>query len=1312
MSLVINRKVKGDDLSIKIPQTEALHESAKKKANTLSPSVRVISGRRDSRNGKDKPVELFRKDLISAMKLPDTEQLQQDEYLLITDPWRQDWESGVQVPVNPEETLNKQINLCEAKNIVTYKGFKFPKKYFHAMKDETYRPAIHELDNTPEEEEKVCRYDLDYLDVVWLERLNEERTYLGLPQILMGDMERIMNELETQCYNNMQKMIKTVEGLGIEYDENVVCDVCRSPDGEDSNEIVFCDGCDICVHQACYGIQKIPEGSWLCRTCALGIQPKCILCPKTGGAMKSTKSGTKWAHVSCALWIPEVSIGCPEKMEPIVKISHIPSSRWSLVCSVCRERSGACIQCSVKTCKTAFHVTCAFNNNLFMKTILDEEHDDVQLKAYCAKHSLRKDNDGVMRKEPCTPTKRENILLRDHSTPVKKESEMTEEERTELRSHRLAKLAEEFYSCVDMSEAAQGCHMNDNIVEPVFNYWVLKRKANFNKPLLMPKTEEADILLRQREDSLVAKMNMFIHLRQDLERVRNLCFMVSRREKIRRSLYAMKEEIFNHQVKLVDQMGENAAVGTRYWNFITCAHKQPQTIYDQHDSIIHIAHILDAVAEREAKEQSEDFASTSRTCPKVRKHGTRDGRRVNRAKRVLLPSAAGHKLQNQKSSDHEQMEVDVVKCEPNLPNSNLDESKPSATKTDSIGTPTNVEAENDLENGAKIQSNVFIKRVNNSLPSLRPPRRRRDEGSVSLTPTVNATSDSEESIQKTKISTCTEASSHSGLDKSQVKPSSTGKSNHYPKRLTRHSIIKDEVSTSTLQDKLLCSPEKARSCNASEYSDVENLASPSICSSDEVNTECQLSDANLRNVPSENGQLEDSTPELSIVSEDNHISSERYAFVNKDNSNSSPLLRCESPDMPDLHIEEDVMTDFSSHSPKKKLLKNKSNGVLHKGTDKLAIKDGLFSVEREKLGCDNKAGCTARLSENGTSLPQVEVSVDNSTGRIMLRVRNNTVSKGEVEESLDDQKDFKKVYRKPFGERKRSARIIQKRSLDSTLLDSKHNRLTPRHINGLVSPSEVVVAPDIKDKVYRKLRCNRNYNKNSERLESDLTGNGMVNTVCVKSGSTEITSTRTDTNILTKENDPANVIVRLHPAESDLMSSPKLRRRRKSRLSLSKSRHRNFNEPVGKRIQEVHAKRRKVESDLDISSQEGEYADVDALKSSRDTTPDDEHVHNTRNRGGNVLTNGLTSERLVSRSLPRLSNVNRTDSESDRTLTSALDSDSDYAPSDTSDFNEPQMKKRISKMWDSHDDTSRDSIPSIRSSSRLSQNLWPKFSSV
>lgn len=31
-----------------------------------------------------------------------------------------------------------------------------------------------------------------------------------------------------QCHENMQLAIKTKKGLGIEYDENIVCDVCRS----------------------------------------------------------------------------------------------------------------------------------------------------------------------------------------------------------------------------------------------------------------------------------------------------------------------------------------------------------------------------------------------------------------------------------------------------------------------------------------------------------------------------------------------------------------------------------------------------------------------------------------------------------------------------------------------------------------------------------------------------------------------------------------------------------------------------------------------------------------------------------------------------------------------------------------------------------------------------------------------------------------------------------------------------------------------------------------------------------------------------
>ena len=36
------------------------------------------------------------------MKLPDSEPLAHDEYWIIIDQWKQEWERGVQVPVNPD----------------------------------------------------------------------------------------------------------------------------------------------------------------------------------------------------------------------------------------------------------------------------------------------------------------------------------------------------------------------------------------------------------------------------------------------------------------------------------------------------------------------------------------------------------------------------------------------------------------------------------------------------------------------------------------------------------------------------------------------------------------------------------------------------------------------------------------------------------------------------------------------------------------------------------------------------------------------------------------------------------------------------------------------------------------------------------------------------------------------------------------------------------------------------------------------------------------------------------------------------------
>lgn len=63
-----------------------------------------------NRSAPEAPAELFRKDLISAMKLPDSEPLSPDEYWLIVDQWKQEWERGVQVPVNPDSLPEASVN--------------------------------------------------------------------------------------------------------------------------------------------------------------------------------------------------------------------------------------------------------------------------------------------------------------------------------------------------------------------------------------------------------------------------------------------------------------------------------------------------------------------------------------------------------------------------------------------------------------------------------------------------------------------------------------------------------------------------------------------------------------------------------------------------------------------------------------------------------------------------------------------------------------------------------------------------------------------------------------------------------------------------------------------------------------------------------------------------------------------------------------------------------------------------------------------------------------------------------------------------
>ncbi|XP_053212253.1 protein Jade-1-like isoform X2 [Panonychus citri] len=453
-----------------------------------------------------KPAELFRKDLISAMKMADGEQLSPEDYLLITDHWKEEWEKGVQVPVNPD-------SLPEP-------SFRFLKKEQDSHSQDTNKvKTLKKINKTDETDLEVYgQYELDLLDLAWLQTLHESDESIKLPEKFVEDL---INELEHQCARNMK-----AKQVGIEYDDHVLCDVCRSPDAEDGNEMVFCDSCNICVHQACYGITHIPDGEWLCRPCKeLGYKKDlpCILCPNSGGALKPTSHSGEWAHVACALWIPEVNIGCVKSMEPITKTKQISPTRLNLVCSLCKIKKGAPIQCSVNSCKVAYHVTCAFNAKLKMNVFAVDDKKGVKLKSYCSKHSSKdspKDNESG--ESSCEEKKEDSfeeltIIPNDSDDPCNEFWKYIDI--TQINQEFLPMLITEFPQSSKESLLMY--------IDLVLQYWKMKRVSNYGSPLIrMINSTSLERLKLQQHAGI-------LRFRVDLERIRNLSYMLCRREKIK-----------------------------------------------------------------------------------------------------------------------------------------------------------------------------------------------------------------------------------------------------------------------------------------------------------------------------------------------------------------------------------------------------------------------------------------------------------------------------------------------------------------------------------------------------------------------------------------------------------------------------------------------------------------------------------------------------------------------------------------------------------------------------------------------------------
>ena len=253
-------------------------------------------------------------------------------------------------------------------------------------------------------------YDMDEQDVAWLEDLNEQRRAEGVDAIKPAIFEITMTQIEKE-YHALEKRIPKPQprhaqthrprsssqaavngdpqGAAGADEPDSKCSICDDGDCENANAIIFCDGCDLAVHQECYGVPFIPEGQWFCRKCKeIGRgTPTCIFCPNVDGAFKQTNT-LRWSHLLCSLWIPEITVANMTFMEPITDVDKVPKSRWKLSCYICNQKMGACIQCGNKNCYLAFHVTCARRAKLFLKMKSPHQQglDTNNMKAFCDKH--------------------------------------------------------------------------------------------------------------------------------------------------------------------------------------------------------------------------------------------------------------------------------------------------------------------------------------------------------------------------------------------------------------------------------------------------------------------------------------------------------------------------------------------------------------------------------------------------------------------------------------------------------------------------------------------------------------------------------------------------------------------------------------------------------------------------------------------------------------------------------------------------------------------------------------------------------------
>lgn len=387
-------------------------------------------------------------------------------------------------------------------------------------------------------------YDMDEQDQEWLDAVNAERKKLQLDSVSYEFFEIVMDRLEKEWFDLTKNVPKPDMALP---SEDSTCAICDDSEGENTNAIVFCDGCNLAVHQDCYGVPYIPEGQWLCRKCTVSPENpvSCILCPNEGGAFKQTAHGD-WVHLLCAIWVPETRVANDVFMEPITGIDKISKQRWRLKCSICDVREGACVQCTKASCFLAFHATCARKEKLLMPMKATQGSEAPTLACFCEKHLPKEQAD--IRDAALVAERAAEGEGGDEKNPSPKSSKTarayakTYKPGPPLVPHIIVERILQYITRLKLREKRE-------FVLLVCKYWSLKREARrgaaFLKRLHLEPWTASSTGRQQTEEEKTIKLEYLKRLRQDLDSMRKIAALCQDRENQKLERVHTIQEVLN-----------------------------------------------------------------------------------------------------------------------------------------------------------------------------------------------------------------------------------------------------------------------------------------------------------------------------------------------------------------------------------------------------------------------------------------------------------------------------------------------------------------------------------------------------------------------------------------------------------------------------------------------------------------------------------------------------------------------------------------------------------------------------------------------